>query len=230
MDIPDPVTSDVLQDIFVAALMGKTVAGDQIFAPRDWPTDPSLLPCILVQSPREKKEAVGQGVPQFNVFTTIRLVARVTAAALPGDGAAKACLLALGMIQRQIEVAVINSYDLMRAIKRIATVESVNGTKSESEYQLGELVMDFVLEFYQGPEAFFPIVGTPLHLIGIFGDLINVADPTGTYEGSPFPGSVTPAPRTHGPDGRAEVQVLVGLTGTALDFTDPDNSGDEPAL
>jgi hypothetical protein len=223
MAAPDPITSDALQALVVAGLLGPdpvppavkvwpTAAQNKVFAPRDWPTAKDLYPCILVQSPKEVKDAVGQsGVPQFNVSSVIRIVARVASVASTGDAGAMLCLTALGVIQRQIEIAVINYTPLMLCLKRIGKVEVVNGVKADGEGHLGEVVLDFTLEFYQGPDAFAPIDGPTLAEIAIFGDLINVFDPTGAYEGSPFPDSVLPAPRASGPDGRAELGGVIVL-------------------
>jgi len=96
----------------------------------------------------------------------------------------------------------------------------------EGEQHLGELTVDVGMEFYQGPEDFYPLEGevieppfdavnaamvqpiVPLTEFNVTTDLVNVADPTGTYPDAPFPDVVTPAPRTAGPDGRAEGGLL----------------------
>jgi hypothetical protein len=206
-------TSDLLSGLLVTALTGNTGAGANVFAPRDWPTSLGVMPIILVNSPSERKESLGRNVPQFTVTTTIRVVGRLTAAASTGDAGAGALQAALGVLQRQIEVAVINSYDLTKLIQQFAFVEVQNKVTSDAEQHVGELTMDFGLEFYQGPEAFFPTASTPLQELRIYSDLVNVFDPTGTYPSPPFPGSVQPAPRTQGPDGRVE--------GGGLDITLP---------
>jgi hypothetical protein len=61
-------------------------------------------------------------------------------------------------------------------------------------------------------ETFYPDVNAQLAEIDLTADLVNVADPNGTYPDSPFPDAVTPAPRTAGPDGRAEGFVKVNFS------------------
>jgi hypothetical protein len=198
-------TSGQLQTLLVAALKGKTGAGDSVFSPRDWPTRLEDLPMILVQSPTERKESLGRvGAPQFTVTATLRVEARVTAPAATGDAGAAAVLAALGTLQRQIEVAVINDYELMLQIQQFSFVEIRNEVTSDARQHIGELTMDFGLEFYQGPEDFAPTAANPLEEMAIYTDLVNVYDPSGTYANPPFPDAVAPAPRSAGPDGRTE--------------------------
>jgi hypothetical protein len=207
------ITSDVLQGLMVAAMMGATAAGTNVFAPRDWPTDTSEMPILLVQSPSEVKEnAAGRsGPPQFTVTTTIRVVGRVTAKAQTGDAGAMAALAATGVLQRQIEVAVINNYALRRAIQQFSSVTVKNGVSAEGEQHIAELVMDFALEFYQGPEDFAPNPSSVLEQFAIYADLVNVFSPTGTFAGTPFAGQAHPSPRTSGPDGRAEGAAVINI-------------------
>lgn len=206
-------TSDTLQALMVAVLTGSTAAGDQVFAPRDWPTTPIETPILLIQSPTEHKESLGRsGAQQFTTTITIRVVGRLTGKAETGDAGAAAVLAALGVLQGQIERAVINSYDLTRAIQQIAAVDVQNGVKADAELHLGELVMDFHLETYEGPEDFAPIAATPIEEMAIFADLVNVFSPTGTFDPAlePFT-AARPAPRTEGPDGRPEASQLTTL-------------------
>lgn len=229
------VTADVLQGLVVAALLGPqggpaaTGAGVNVFSPRDWPTTTDEMPIILVQSPSETKESLGRsGAQQFTVTATIRVVARVKALAQTGDQGAMAALAAIGVLQRQIEVAVINDYDLDQVIQQIASVAVKNGVSSEAEVHVAELVMDFAFEFYQGPEDFAPVVATPIDQLAVFADLVNVFSPTDTFDPAlePFT-AATPAPRTEGPDGRPEASISVDFTGPVidsaaeLDFSDP---------
>jgi hypothetical protein len=206
------VTADVLQDLMVTALTGATGAGARVYAPRDWPTKTDDMPILLVQSPRERKEGLGRsGAPQFTVTTTIRVVARVTAPAQTGDRGAQAALAAIGVLQRQIEVAAINSYELRKAIQQFTSVDVVTGVKSDAELHIAELVMDFALEFYQGPEDFAPIASSPIEQLALYADLVNVFSPTGVFAAPPFAGQATASPRTSGPDGRPEGAVLIDL-------------------
>lgn len=235
------VSADVLQALMIDALTRQDAAGDyptgiagNWFSPRDWPTTPGEMPIGMVQSPKERKEGLGRsGAPQFTVTTTIRLVARVTAKAATGDAGAMAALSAIATLQRQIEIAVINDYELRRHIQQYTSVDVVNGVKDEAEYHVAELVMDFALEFYQGPEDFQPTAGTPIEQLTIYADLVNVFSPTGDYSGTDegllFPAEIMPSPRTAGPDGRAEGVVFIAVP-TVLDFSDPNDSGLLPPI
>ena len=204
-------TSDSLATLLTAALMGKTGAGNNVFAPRDWPTSQDDMPILLVQSPSERKESIGKNAPQFNVTATIRVNGRVTSVADAGDAGAVAVQGALATLQRQIEVAVINNYHLTAEISEFVSVDTRSKVSSEGEQHIGELTMDFELLFYQGPEDFAPTASSPLEEIAIYSDFINVFDPTGTYPPPPVTDPVVPAARTKGPDGRIEGEVFVEL-------------------
>lgn len=212
-------TSDLLQGLIVAALTGTTGAGDKVFAPRDWPTTPGEMPILLIQSPTEHKESLGRsGAQQFTTTVTIRVVGRMTAKAQTGDAGAGALLAALGVLQGQIQVAVINSYDLSQQIQQIASVDVKNGVSSEAEQHLGELVMDFHLETYEGPEDFAPVTASPIDQLAIFADLVNVYSPSGTFDPTlePFT-AATPEPRTAGPDGRPEASLFIDYTAVPIE-------------
>lgn len=216
-------TTSELRQITAEALKVGTTAGGNVFAARTWPTWSGSYPIIWVHSPAEDKESLGrQGGPQFTVTATIRISARIQLKALPKNAAAAAMILALEEIQRQIERALINFPPLMSRLQQFPFIRSEMVESDEGDQSLGELVMDVGMEFYQGPEDFYPMEEAevqppfdpvaesfvqpivPLTNLAVTGDLHNVFDPTGTYADPPFPDSVTPAPRTVGPDGRAE--------------------------
>lgn len=198
-------TTSELRQITVEALKAGTAAGSNVFAARTWPTWSGSYPIIWVHSPAEDKESLGRhGGPQFTVTATIRISARVQLKALPQNAAAAAMILALEEIQRQIERALINFPPLMSRLQQFPFIRSEMVDSDEGAQNLGELVMDVGMEFYQGPEEFYQIPTDPLHELSITSDLLNVVDATGTYLDPMFPDSVTPAPRVVGPDGRAE--------------------------
>lgn len=221
-------TSDTIQAAIVAALMGATAAGANVFTARDWPTDADEMPIILVQSPSERKESSSgrSGPASFNVIGTFRIVARVYAKAEAGDAGALAALAAVQVLQRQIERAVINDAGVWALIQQFSSVDVTNTVRKE-EFHFGELVMDLGLEFYQPPEAFAAVAADPLDELHVFADLVNVYDPTGDYsdteEAQLFPGAVVPAPRTSGPDGRPELEAVIVFPDPQLDFSNPDN-------
>jgi hypothetical protein len=206
-------TSAELRVLSQAALTGQTSAGANVYTALDRPTWAGNCPVIFLQTPSEDKESLGRnGAPQYVVTTTVRVVARVQQPQEANDAGAAKAELALEQLQAQIEVALINNPALMSKLQQFAWVRVQKQVSGESAVHLGELVMEIGMEFYQGPEDFYPIVGAPIEQITIDADLVNVADPTGTYANPPFPDAVVPAPRTSGPDGRAE---------GGLDFTFP---------
>ncbi|AHM71754.1 hypothetical protein [Yersinia hibernica] len=167
-----------VRQLVVAAILGKTDAENRIYSPRDWPTTEEMYPVILVQTPIEEKQSLGRNAPQFNTITTVRITGRLQE--LDGesenDGANKA-ELALERLREQIERAVINSYDLTRQIQQFAKVRSTIDLDSGGEGHLAQLLMELDIEYYQGPEDFYPIVGDTL--LGID---ITMAMPDGTTE------------------------------------------------
>ena len=167
-----------VRQLVVAAIIGKTDAENRVYSPRDWPTTEEMYPVILVQTPIEEKQSLGRNAPQFNTITTVRITGRLQE--LDGenenDGANKA-ELALERLREQIERAVINSYDLTRQIQQFAKVRSTIDIDSGGEGHLAQLLMELDIEYYQGPEDFYPIVGDPL--LGID---ITMAMPDGTTE------------------------------------------------
>lgn len=209
------VTSELLQGLILAAVsaVDATAVGANWSAPRDWPTAPQDMPIGMVQSPSEHKQSLGRsGAQQFTVTSTIRLVVRAWSKATAGDLGAAAVLSVLGVIQRQIEIAVINSFDLTQVIQQITAVRVQNGVSADADRHMGELVIDIDLEFYQGPEDFAPIAASPFSELAIYADLVNIFSPTGTFDSAlePFT-SATASPRTEGPDGRPEAKALIEL-------------------
>lgn len=194
-----------LRNIAKAQLLGKTDAGSRVYSPLDRPTWSGNYPVIFLTTPEENKESLGpNGAPQFEVTMTLRVTARVQENQQKDDAGAAAAMAALERLQQQIEVALINNPALMSLIEQFPFVRATNDVSGEGEVHLGELKMDIGLQFYQGPEDFFPITGDALKEITVDADLVNVFDPNGTYPNPPFPDAVVPAPRDEGPDGRAE--------------------------
>ncbi|WP_077294302.1 ATP-binding protein [Yersinia proxima] len=167
-----------IRKLVVNAIIGNTDAGNRVYSPRDWPTTEEMYPVILVQTLIEEKQSLGRNAPQFNTITTVRITGRLQE--LDGehtdDGAVKA-ELALEQLREQIERAVINSYDLTRQIQQFARVRSTVDLDSGGEGHMAQLLMELDIEYYQGPEDFYPIVGDPL--LGID---ITMAMPDGTTE------------------------------------------------
>lgn len=203
-------TSDDVTAAILAALIGHTAAAANVFSPRDWPVQLPDMPILMLQAPKEHKDSQGPNAPAYNVSCTVRVIGRLTAKATANGNQAGTLLIALGVLQRQIEVAVINNYALYRIISEIVSVDTESQVRSDGNQPIGELTMDFVCNFYQGTEAFAQPVVSPLEQLAVFGDFLNVFDPNGVYE-KPFDYPVPEPPRTIGPDGRVEVGAVVVL-------------------
>lgn len=209
--------ADVAVDLVVDAIKaGATMAGQNVFDPRSWPTELGDMPIVLVEMPSEEKAGHGRsGAPMFTGVVTVPVIGRLTAKALAGDAAAPALRAALGVLQRQIERAVVNDYALRRAIQKHAFIRAKRQVSAEGEQLVGQLAMEFGLEIYQGPEDFHPVEGEPLEELAIYADLLNVFSPTGDFaadpHATPWVADAEASPRDTGPDGRAEGAFVVTL-------------------
>ena len=170
----------VVRELVAVALKGRTNAEDRVYSPRDWPTTGTEYPCIIVQTPFDHKRSLGRNVPQFNTVTTVLVTGRLEAFdsedSDAADGAIKA-ELALEALREQIERAVINSYDLTRQIQQFLEIKSTIEINAEGEGHLGQLLVELQIEYYQGPEEFYPVDGDPLTGIDI-----NIQQPDGSPE------------------------------------------------
>ncbi|MDY7560216.1 phage tail protein [Pseudomonas sp. CCC3.2] len=224
-------TSD-LRLLSAEGLKGKTLAGNNVFLARTWATWDGSYPILYLHSPGEDMQSLGDvSAPQFTVTATIRVSARVEVRNLPRNGGAAAALAELEVIQQQIKMALINFPPLMKRLQQYPFVRSEIRESGEGDSELAELVMDIGMEFYQGPEDFYPLAAEipgppldpaaevaaikpimPLEQVYITNDLTNVVDMLGTYDNPPFPLAVNPAPRSVGPDGRSEGTLDIHLT------------------
>lgn len=229
-------TTAELRQLAVAALKGATAAGDEVYAARTWPTTKDRYPVMWLHTPVEEKEGLGRnGAPQYTVTATLRISVRVQVPTRAKNAGAEEATVLLEAFQRRIERILINNPALMERVQQFPFIRSEIFDDSEGDGQLAELVMDIGIEFYQGPEYFYPIDEgpdqgegldaaaaaaaiaaiapvSPLLDLRINNDLVNVVDSAGTYADPPFPDAVTPAPRTSGPDGRNE-------SGLTFEFT-----------
>ena len=194
-----------LRALAVTALVGNTLAGQNVFSAKTWPTWSGQYPVLYLHTPKERKESLGPNAPQFTVTTTLRISARVRKQPTADGVGAERATEDLEQMYLQIQKALINNPALMRSLQQFPFIDmemDLDGMSSDSD--VGEMVVDVGMEFYQGPEDFYPIELDDLEQVAMTVDAVNVVDKTGTYPDPPFPNAVTPAPRTEGPDGRAE--------------------------
>lgn len=197
----------VAGDHFSLTVAYPTAAEDRVFCPRDWPSTTDGYPMLKISSPKEMKQGLGPNGPQFSTTTTVRVSGIVTAKPKKKDAGAAVAQAAIGVLQRQIELAVINDYQLFLVIEEMVSVDVDSKVTDQGESHLGEVTMDFSMKFPQGPEDFKPPALSTITEISVFADCIMPASKTGTFAPD-MPGyTPTPAPRTQGPDGRTEVQL-----------------------
>jgi hypothetical protein len=197
----------------VEAMLGHTLAGNRVYAVFDWPTTSAHYPVIYCKVPTEEKHSLSRnGGPDFTVTATLKVCARAEVSALPDGQSAFQLLQQLSQLSQQIQIALINNPILMGQLQQVPFIHTEMSTKANANKELGEVEVSIGLEFYQGPEDFFPLPVTPLESIGITADLANVFDPSGTYVDPLFPTAATPAPRSVGPDGRPEGGLIIDLT------------------
>ncbi|HEV2365401.1 MAG TPA: hypothetical protein VGS12_14525 [Caulobacteraceae bacterium] len=161
-------TTSQLLDLVVGELQAaNTAAGARVFKPGDWATSQANYPVLLVRATAEDKESLGNADVQFKVTATIQVVGRVSAPALAADAGAANADEALWALARQVEVAVINAYDLTILLQQFPFVRTKVGFSAEGEQHQAEFVMEIGLEFYQGPEDFCPPALTPITEIDV---------------------------------------------------------------
>lgn len=206
------MTTAELLTLVVAALTGATNVGDRVYTARTWNTFPKEYPLIYLKPPKESKESLGrQGAAQFNTTATFTIEARHKVPSQP-DGLSAAVLQdALATLGEQIQVAVVNNPSLRKNIQQVAFIETDMQLSDEGAQEQGEMQVSIGLEFYQGVEDFFISPFTEIDSVSITADLISPYDPSGTYADTAFPDAATTAPRTSGPDGRAEGGLTLTL-------------------
>jgi len=182
------------------------------------------LPAILVRTGTEgKASTIRAGLPQFNSSVSIEVMC-----ALSSTTAEKA-QDEIEQLWFQIENILLTDYSIIGSVQNVSSVDSKLDIDSSGNDHVAAISAAFVYEGFevydsqsfitqpidpQQPEPEFPVQPQPtvdLEQAGIHFDLVNVVDQTGTYPDSPFPNSVTSAPRTQGPDGRDEGYIQLDL-------------------
>lgn len=167
-----------IRKMVVDALIGATDAGGRVFSPRDFPTTRDMYPALLVQTPFDHKHSQGRNTPAFTTVTTVRISGRVQEydGETEDDGPMVA-ELALESLREQVDRAVINSYELTRNIQQFREIRSTIDVSAGGEAHLGQLLYEIDIEYYQGPEDFYPVESGVLDGIDL-----RIQMPDGTTE------------------------------------------------
>lgn len=172
------MNSSEVRDLAVLALKDNTDAAERVYSPRDWSTRSELFPLLLIQTHSDDKKSIDRNAPKFNTTTTLRITARVEEydGESNDDGAMNA-EMKLEELQEQILKALINSYELTRRIQKYSSVSSRIDIDSSGEGHIGQLLMLVSVEYFQGPDDFYPVISDNLDGVDI-----TVVMPDGTVE------------------------------------------------
>jgi len=180
------------------------IPGIALQSPGDWNQPSTKLPVLKVRQGKDRKESNGTN-GQTSFTTTSVFLLRVEVSAVSGPAA----LLVLEGFAADIEAAIFKSAPLRAKTQNFRFMETNTDVNAEGATHIGTMDIALGVEMF---ETFYPDVSAALAEIDLTADLVNVADPNGTYPNPPFPDAVTPAPRTAGPDGRAEGFVKVNFS------------------
>jgi len=173
-----------------------TISGVTVYSPGDWNLTAPKLPAIKLRQGKDHKESLGDiGETQFK--TTSFFEIRLEVSAKSGEAA----LLSLETYGALIEEAIFKSIPLRSITQDFPICSTETDVTADGALHFGGLSIQLGIQY---PEVFDPDVNTTLQRMTIDADLVNVVDKQGTYPDAPFPDAVQPAPRTEGPDGRAE--------------------------
>lgn len=198
-------TNVILRGLVVEAIKAYgTLAKNNVVELGDWPSQPDSLPQIYVYDGHSSAQSIARAQPNFTTTSYIMADCRLDAETLAD--ARRAC----DTIEAQVKQAVLTNFDIIRLLQQVASVQTQKKITTDSGKHVGSVQIEFAMEYFQSQEEYYaPVNPAPLDTIGIHADLENVYDATGTYANPPFPDSVTPAPRTEGPDGRDEGYIEV---------------------
>lgn len=182
-----------LRSYATAALVGSnTMAGQNVFASRDWPTTDASQPGIILQCYRERKESRARGsqLPQFIATAVLALKARVQSTGAEAGGLA--IQEQLEQFEWQIESAILTCQPLLKAIRRFAWVDTDQSFSKTGIYHLGELDISFGLEFEVDID---PIRDRPTALPSLTAPFKQVDVTFTVPTGTPQPGLVIDLPQ-----------------------------------
>jgi hypothetical protein len=186
----------------IAALTGVTVE-----SPGDWNIVPSKLPNIRVRVPSERKSSSTRSMPTFTTTASLQILATLQAGTADD---AQDQIDALGQL---IEAAFFSAQPLVRMCQQFTSVNTEVEVTAEGERHIARMLMTVDCEMFESfdPTEINPADYPALQQLNVHVDMLAPFDPSGTYANPPFPDSVTPAPRTSGPDGRDEGRLQIDL-------------------
>ncbi|UMR99568.1 phage tail protein [Escherichia coli] len=171
-------------------LKKNTSIGERVYSPRTWPVHLTAFPVILVSAETEHKTSEGRHTPQFTTITTIRIDGRVLAYDSEkgaGDGAGIAWEEAESL-KEEIERAIIGNPAIRMKFQQIRDIRAQIAVDSDSEGNIGQVLLEMDLEYYQGPEDFYRSEFTPLQVVDVRGTLppfrLYISLPAGNGQGS----------------------------------------------
>jgi hypothetical protein len=162
MPLFDGISRKQLQQLAMDTLtQAATLASDRVYEPRDWPTDPSMFPILLISAPRDKKIGMYPGQATFTTTISLVVVGRVVGATAEDANAQ------VDELSEQIEDALLTNPAFIGVIQQFVTIETQTVVDAQSRDHIGEIGMTFELEIFQsyGP------VGVPL--IDVRGTITN---------------------------------------------------------
>ncbi|HAX5205290.1 TPA: phage tail protein [Escherichia coli] len=156
--------------IVTRALSDCSGSGWKVYSPRSLPVMPDMYPLIIVSVQSEHKVSQGRHVPQFTTTTTLRIDGRVLVYDSEGEeNASGAAWEEAEAMKEAIERAVIGNPDVRMKFQQISDIRAHIGVDSEGEAHFGIVVLELDMEYYQGPEDFFPSEIVPLREVNVRG-------------------------------------------------------------
>lgn len=142
----------LIRQLVIDALKGfPTLARDRVYSLRDMPTKIKEYPLLNVDTPQERKESLGRNAPQYTTTATV-IVTGTVASQNYADTVDQ-----LEALSEQVVRAVVNDPPLYNMIQQITTIDTQLATNSDGADQLGMLMVNFSIEYYEGPEDFHPL-------------------------------------------------------------------------
>lgn len=207
---------DIIRDNAVVALISSgTLAGENVFTPRTWPTSGANYPAIIVRTPATRRSSLGpNGAPSFKSVVMLTVVGRLDA-----GSEAEADEL-MRVLAEQIEMAILGNsqFTFESEIQQFVDTATDLKVSAEAKRYLAEVHCAFSCEVFEMFQPNIDAAGEQfpprdqLQGIDIKADLRNVFDAVHTYA-TPTEPTYTPtaAPRTEGPDGRLEGAAQIDL-------------------